>query len=311
MNNVLDPSNLPFDMSGGFSQEFAAEITNCDTKTPNGVRLRNGYSKVLNPACHSGWSDGSVAYYVSYSALYSFDGATSVKLCQLSTDRPACYCKTNDVVVMSNGIDYLIIQAGSVYLPEKNNLEFKVVPPPAQVLAFYNARVYLGVGNVLYCTDSLSAETCDTRQMWIDSYLDDVTMIAPVDSGIFVGTSNEIFFYRGNDPYVEGSFTRSKVASFGAIANTSVSMRGSEIASLKLSGSAVMFASTQGICVCTSNGEVVNLSDGIVDYKHDNIGCSILRDNNGEKHFVTAFQRKYSEENVYVKPEFVVDDETL
>lgn len=311
MNNVMDPSNLPFDVRGGFSQEFAAEITNCDTKTPNGARLRRGYTEVLNTPCHSGWSDGTIAYYVSFSALYSFNGTASTKLCQLSTDRSACFCKVNDIVVMSNGIDYLLLSGNDVFTPVKSSLEFKIVPPPAQALAFYNARVYLGVSNALYCTDSFSAETCDTRQMGIDSYRDDVTMIAPVDRGLFVGTENEIFFYRGDDPYAEGSFTKTKVADFGAIANTAVPLQGSEIISLKLSGSAMIFASTRGICVCSSSGEIVNLSEGIVDYKHDNVGSSILRDSGGERHFIASFIRKHSEENVYTKPEFVVDDESL
>lgn len=311
MSNVIDPSNLPISLNGGFVQELASEITNCDTKTPNGVRLRKGYVKVVDSPFHSGWSDGNVAYIIGDSRLYLFNGTSCVELLSLNSNAPASFCKVNDVVVMSNGVDFVILSGSDVYTPPEIRDELQVKTPASTVMAQFAGRLLFAVNKQLGCSNTLSAEVCDRRQMWLDSYTSEVTMIAPVDGGVFVGTTDSIFFYQGVDPYVDGGFTKKKVCDYGAIKGTYVAGVGSDVSHLNLSGKIALFSSNRGICVGSSGGTISNLSEGIVDYSHDNIGCAILRNENGERHYVSSFLRKYSESNVYIQPSFDINESEL
>lgn len=311
MNNVSDPSQLPYEVRGGFVQDLASDITNFDTKTPNGVRLRRGYTVVDSRPTHSGWSDGEKAYFVNNGNLCCYDGNSITTLKKLTTNDPASFCKVNNLVVMNNGSDYLVIDNGVVTEATPENAPFKVKPPAGQLLCFYNGRLYIASGKHLVCCDTFSVDNCDERQYLLDQYMDDITLLAQVDSGLFVGTETEVCFLAGSDPYVGEGFTKTKVLSYGAIRGTSVETENIKLKLIKTPGSSVLFASTKGICVGLQDGSVVNLSSGVVEYKHDFRGSAMLREENGETHYVVSFPQTFSEENIYIRPSFDVDEKEI
>lgn len=311
MNNVLDPSLLPYRSDYGFVQELVTEVTNCDVKTPHGVKMRKGCSTVLDAPITSGWSDNEIAYLVSNGTLCSFDGETLTEIAKLTSNNRASFCKVNDVVVMSNGSDYLVIENGVATIPVVQTDPFKVNPPAGQVLCFFNGRLYIASGNMLCCCDTYSVDSCDERQFIVAVYNEEITMVAAVERGLFVGTNSEVYFLEGSDPYVDPGFSQKRIASYGAIAGTSIESDGNKVSASKFDGKVVVFASTKGICVGSNDGSLLNLSDSMVEYKHDHRGSAMLREENGEIHYVVSFPQTFSEENVYVRPSFDIDEQEI
>lgn len=70
-------------------------------------------------------------------------------------------------------------------------------PPPAGIcLAQWRSRVLVAKGNVLYASLPNNVELFDFRRDF-KQFIDPITMVVPVDDGIYVGTTKELVFLAG------------------------------------------------------------------------------------------------------------------
>lgn len=89
------------------------------------------------------------------------------------------YAGTNDAIVVPCRTDQLY-------------------PMPVGILhAFWRGRLLVAVGNTLWASQSNRWELCDLMRDY-KPFSDPITLVQPVDGGIFVGTEKELAFLAGN-----------------------------------------------------------------------------------------------------------------
>ena len=313
MNNVKDPAEL--DVSTG----EAALLANVYATNGGGFRLREGRTSVQSGEFHSGWSNGSRAFVVKGTWLYEFDGTYLSPLANVRAGLPMAYCQVNSLIVASNGADYLIIDqyGASPASPDLNrkittksgeeSICYKVAPPAGQCLAFYNGRLFIASGGIVYCTDSLTVDTCGMGKMIVDAYDGTVTALLPVDDGIYVGTTTEINFLSGPDPFAEGGFIKKRVAGYGIIYGTGVITDAAKVPRLEIPGTVAVFATPQGVCYGGNGGVFRNESLGVVSYQYGESGAAAMVENDGLTHYVVSLPTTYDARNRYEPPVFDVE----
>ena len=304
MNTVQDPSAL--------GTEECVSISNMDALAPYGVRTRFGYTEVLSTASHSAWSDGTTAYCVAGGSLCRFSGSSLTPLYPVNQNLPMAFEKVNNIVVATNSQDYLIIdEVGTVSHATPSTAEFKVAPPAGEYLAYYNGRLYIASGNVLYCTDPYSVDQCDERQWMIPITEDKITGITAVDDGIWVGTTNNIFFLHGEDAYGGNKFRLLNAALYGVIPRTMLMVAAEKVPLAKVKGWVVVLTTPRGICVGSNSGQFINVSELKVGMpQQSQAGAAFIKEYNGQTHYVTVLTNT-DPYNAYIQPDYDTDEAEL
>lgn len=138
--------------------------------------------------------------------------------------------------------------------------EFLDPMPPGTVTAFWRGRVLVAVGSTLYASQPSQWELCDKRKNF-KQFSGDITLIQPVDGGVFVGTTKELAFLGGTE-FDKLSYEPKVVGS--VVLGSGVSVRGEllqqrEGAAL---GTAMLCIADRTIVAGYSDGNVVRLSEG-------------------------------------------------
>lgn len=301
MNNVTDPAYL--DLTKGECEL----LVNVDPNNRGGFVTRKGYTQVNALSTHSGWGNGIDAYYVSEAILYHFDGTTSTAVTILNSDSRVVFEQVNDVVAFWSVTDKGILRGRTLIPQEIPKGKFKIPSPCGHMITYFNGRLYIANGSDLYCTDSFdpTLNKCDERRYLVFSLDSAITLLAFVDDGIYVGSSKEIAFLNGTDPYGSG-FKVERVSNYGAIPHTAIKTTGSYVPASQLTGSIVIFTSEHGICVGGNGGNLINLSLNVFSFPQAENGCAFLREQNGLYHYVTRLSSD-TPSNVYTKPLIDVD----
>lgn len=96
----------------------------------------------------------------------------------------------------TNGVFSYIGKNDALTLPCRTGY---LQPAPAgTVTAFWRGRVLTAVGPVLYASRTNAWETFDFRRDF-KQFSGDITMVQPVDNGLFVGTTDELAFLAGTE----------------------------------------------------------------------------------------------------------------
>lgn len=134
-------------------------------------------------------------------------------------------------------------------------------PPSGDIIAHYNGRVYIADGTVVWYSESHKPELFNIRRNFLP-FDQKVTMFSPVDNGIWIGTNNAVYFLQGDDPMKQMNLVAK--AEYGVIQGTAANAEGQYFAGddPRPPGPSVLFATTRGICLGTSDGIFINLTDG-------------------------------------------------
>lgn len=134
-------------------------------------------------------------------------------------------------------------------------------PPPAgNLISFYNGRMYIADGSVVWYTEPYKYELVSLYRNFLP-FEDRVTMFSPVDNGVWVGTSSAVYFLQMEDPTKEVNLVEK--AQYGVIFNTAAEVEGQYFSGeQQVPGPSVLFATTRGICLGLSDGMFMNLTDG-------------------------------------------------
>lgn len=141
--------------------------------------------------------------------------------------------------------------------------------PAGQIVAWHKGQMYVVDGNIVYPSQPYSLELFDVRDFL--QYPDRITLFAPVEDGIWIGTEQEIGFIAGSGPE---DFTYTKKAGYGAIFGTQAyhyqQTKNGEVRY-------VLWTSDTGICSGYPGGSFSNLTEKRYRYTKPNEGCALLR----------------------------------
>lgn len=132
--------------------------------------------------------------------------------------------------------------------------------PIGTVTAFWRGRVLVAVGPVLYASRAGQWELCEVRRDFkqFSAY---ITLIQPVDDGVFVGTEKELAFLAGDE---FDKLTYRQVVSAATALGSGVEIRGELLQQRE--GSALgtsMLCIADGIVVAGfSDGQIARLTEG-------------------------------------------------
>lgn len=123
--------------------------------------------------------------------------------------------------------------------------------PAGKLLAFWRGRALVAVGSVLYASKPFNQELVDLRRDF-KQFPDDITLVQPVDGGVFVGTTTELAFLAGNE-WDKLSYTR--VIAGRVVLGSGVTAPGEFIKRAEVSG---MPKFGDGVAmICIADGHIV------------------------------------------------------
>ena len=245
----------------------AAQLVNLDVLDGGGrLCLRHGSSKVAS-GC---WRDAFQApagrtYAVVDDVLVQVLGGLSTRsLVPLATTGRVVWCSLDDLVFWTNTIEMGLIQGGDAAAwggktwPVASEADRFISPPPGQVLGAYAGRVWIGAGSTLHFTEGAGGwhfyqDAANQIEM-----AGEVTMIAPVDDGLYVGTDAGVWFMAGADPTKGMPMTM--VSPFPAILGTSRRARSDNVTSKYNPAGAALWMSSRGAMLGMPSGIVVQLT---------------------------------------------------
>lgn len=278
LNNRIDPLRLPFDPDTGI-QDLAVAV-NVDLDHTGRISRRKGWAAtdMVDP-CHSLFSHGVTVLFV-----------TGTSLCVLGTDYTytvvrtvqegarMSYVPVGDRIFYANGTEVGYIRGNVSYawskptdLPGPRTLKQYSDPPVGYLLAYYKGRMYVVQGDIVWYSESFGINLFNLARNFIN-FESHLRMFHPVRKGIWLGTHFDTYFLEGDTPQ---DFNLHKVATYAPIFGTDVDVDGSRIADGRHKGIAVMWTSTEGICMGTSEGEFINLTERRLTYPESFEGAGL------------------------------------
>lgn len=138
--------------------------------------------------------------------------------------------------------------------------EFMSPMPVGTVTALWRGRVLVAVGPVLYASRAGQFELCDMRRDF-KQFTAPITLIQPVDGGVFVGTTKELAFLGGAE---FDKLTYTQMVAGPVVLGSGVAVRGEQIKRGEGTGqgAAMLCIADRGIVAGFADGGVGRLTEG-------------------------------------------------
>jgi len=147
-------------------------------------------------------------------------------------------------------------------------------PPPAgHMLCYFNGRIYIAVGNLLYYTEAYQPERCDIGYSFFRMN-GRITMLMPVKDGLWV-SDGQIWFLQGSGPE---EFSKMLKAPYNAVEGTACRIDGKYV---DTPGDGVIVTTEMGICVCGNGGSFKNETEDRVAFAAAKHGAGLVRRHDG------------------------------
>jgi hypothetical protein len=147
-------------------------------------------------------------------------------------------------------------------------------PPTGYLLELFNGIMLIAQDNVLWYSEPFAYSWFDLAKNYIQ-FSDRLVMVKAVQGGIFVSTEKETFFYKGE---AVKELQQLKVADYPAIEGTEASVSASKVGDGGISGLAVVWASTKGICFGGPDGYFRNFTMRKLTYPAARYGAGLIKD---------------------------------
>lgn len=147
-------------------------------------------------------------------------------------------------------------------------------------------RTFQAVANKLYYTLPWD-DNRDPRRSMI-AYPALITLIQEIENGMWVSTTEKIYFHKGHNPTELGGFSQTAEYNFPAIMGTGEKLAASKML-LQRDGFVAIFATTFGICLGTDDGVLTNLSEAKFSYVPGQRGISMIKEENGMIQYMVKF----------------------
>lgn len=156
--------------------------------------------------------------------------------------------------------------------------------PAGQVIAVFGGYTLVGLGDRLYRSEPWSPELFDLRKAL--PLIGRITLVAPMDDGVYLGTDTEIGWVAGQDP---AKWEYQRRSDFGAIPGT-LAYVPAEDSQEGAQSLAAMMATAQGVCVGYPGGTFSNLTHDRFNYPAMDEGAGVVRDNGGSIQYLATLQ---------------------
>jgi hypothetical protein len=162
-------------------------------------------------------------------------------------------------------------------------------PPLATELEHYKGRIYLAAGKYLWATELYLYDLVD-RTRGVIQFEDDITLLAAVDNGLYVGTTKQLFFLAGT--YGEG-LRRSVVIDAAVLKGSLAWVPTADVHPARGNqpipeGNSPTFVTADGICLGLEGGQTYNLTRGRVVLPNAVGAATLHREDRGVSQFVAV-----------------------
>jgi hypothetical protein len=220
-------------------------------------------------SAHVDVTNGGIA--ISDIATSDDPTVTHVQVFMSHTDGEALYRG----MILANGEKAVNYRGTGNELTSSLMTELLTSPPPGHLLAYYNGRIYIADGNVLWYTEPYKYELINLAHNFIP-FPERITMVAPVKDGIWLSTTSETHWLGGEDPT---AFKSDEKDNHGAIEGTAREIEGQLVRTEGVSpGQAWLWATQKGICVGTAGGFFRNLTHGRYEFPAATRGIGMVRE---------------------------------
>jgi hypothetical protein len=288
VNNVLDSAevNERRDRFAPYTEMVSGN--NIDISDRLAVRRRAGQTGVNSMAGHSLWAtaDGKRAYFVYNFGLYELNSDYSETLITVvASNAPMAFEEVNTAIVFMNGVDSGCLINGALSATPSTAKTGRMPTVSGTHLGFFHGRLLVGAPDgVLYYTDPHDLDYMEEDNCRVPLG-GAPTMVEAVDGGVWVSTATTLVFLAGDDA---GSFEWQEQGDYPCIAGASMRVPTKKLR-LELPGEYVaVWASTNGVCLGTAKGQLINLSEERYSYAPGQRGAIMLRESEGLVHIVAS-----------------------
>ncbi|NIT14178.1 MAG: hypothetical protein GTN99_08070 [Candidatus Dadabacteria bacterium] len=171
---------------------------------------------------------------------------------------------------------------------QRKLMTWRLAPPSGftDISEFAGRLVYIKDQFITY-SEPYAYELVDPRTGFIN-LTGKVTLFAPNDDGVFIGTNKRMWFARGDD--MPGLDLKA-IADYGAIEGTLAYAQGSVVGDGSISEDYVpIWMSSRGLCVGLPNGSVENATIRKVNTPSGGTGTAMVRERDGNHFYVSVIQ---------------------
>lgn len=279
INNKIDPVRLRYNSETGV-QDLAAGV-NVDIDRTGRISRRKGYELVLAKSAHSLFSCRGYCLFVSGDALCVLEPDYSwAAIRNVSIGARMSHARVGSDTYYANGYEKGIVKDrlsynwfASSYVGPTTTKTFSD-PPVGHLLELFNGVILVAQHDILWYSEPFAYSWFDLTRNYIQ-FLDRLIMVKAVQSGVFVSTEREMFFYKGASVK---ELQQIKITDYPAIEGTAVQINISEIGDGSISGMGLMWASEKGICLGGPDGSFKNLTQDRLDYPAARYGAGLSKD---------------------------------
>lgn len=268
LNTKLDPAKIFSSEEGIKDLAVAADVDISDTGR---LSRRKGYTKQVPGSYHSLFCHNDIALVVSDANLcvLHFDFTLTV-IATVTGNAKMSYAQVNGDIYYCNGYEKGIVSGGVAIPWEKGDYigpdtdRLFDDPPIGTHVESFNGRMYVAQAGVLWFSEpyAFGAFNLEDNLFWFDS---DIKMVRAVADGLYVSTSNEIYFLSGIDTEQP---LQVKVADYPVIAHSESWFSGQlaeypdgSISITQAAGHrALIWMSNLGVCFGGPGGQFKNLT---------------------------------------------------
>jgi hypothetical protein len=163
-------------------------------------------------------------------------------------------------------------------------------PPMANCLTYYNGRIYMGCGRLLWATDLWLYNLVDKTRTFFQ-FESDITMLDTVADGVYVGTESGVYFLSGNSM---AEMKRITLMSYGVLPHSSVQVP-AELIKPQIQQdpqspikNAVMFLTDTGVVAGFDGGVIYNLTQADFLFPLAVSAATMFRRQDGINQFVAV-----------------------
>ena len=290
------------------AQGDLAAAVNVDIDDSGQLRRRRGYRRVSTAVCHSLMTLGDITLVVKDGMLGRlFADYTHEPLVPVGP-APLCYVRVGDTIFYSSAsasgkiVDgrpamWGELGAGMWVSPVVRPTEtlgavrgkYLTGPPAATCMYAYKGRMYLGHERLIWATELYLYDRVDPEKNFIQLEAD-VTMIAAVDSGLFVGTTAALHFLQGT--FAEGLKMRTVVNSPVIPGSLAIVPYVKALPQARQGpvpeGFGPMFMTAAGVLVGLDNGDAYNLTQDRVVFPSAVRAAALYREDQGANAYVAV-----------------------
>ncbi len=258
LNNTLDPTRLFFDFKTGVTE--LSQAINVDIDNSGRPSRRLGRVKKASNAARCGFAQGEVCLFVSGAILYRLwpDYSITAIRSDLTVGARMRYKQIANRVYYLNGFEKGYVLKGKDYAWEKGNYtasgdsrRILSDPPNGHLLSWFAGRALVALDNAVCASEPSFYGVFDIHNN-TKLMPERITMMHPTTAGLWVGTTSQVLFYRGNK---WRELRREPKANYGVLEGSNIVCPGEK---LNLPEDAVMFTTPQGICVGGEDGSFTN-----------------------------------------------------